>query len=155
MSEETTLNLKTILDNFSNDFTHRRLDSVVEYFAEHAEYRELGGNIIVGKKNIRQALQRLFDGAYGNLNFESKHLMIDAENRAVCFVWNCQHSLLGSQGLDFINKIIYWGLRLWYGQQFYWEGVDYFIFDHKGKIISKQTYGKAILPKFIRGKSNH
>ncbi|MFC3151767.1 nuclear transport factor 2 family protein [Litoribrevibacter euphylliae] len=151
MTTEEKLSFQSVLEAFSNDFSNQRLDSVIEYFSDHAEYRELGGKVIVGKANIRQALRRVFEGAYGKLTFIPKHILINEDDREVCFVWMCQHNLIDKPGLSRTNKLIFTLLKLWYGKRFHWEGVDYFIFDDQGKIVSKQTYGKSQMPRFISG----
>jgi len=150
MAGETTLT--SIIDAFNDDFSNQRLDAVMEYFSDNAEFRELGGKVAVGKDRVRKSFQRLFDGAYGKVTFIPKNLIVDEEKRQASFVWCCQHELLSKDGLSLVNRILFSILKARHGSEFYWEGVDYFIFDDNYKIVSKQSYGKAGYPKFIRGK---
>ena len=59
------LTIKTIIESFSEDFSHLELDKVMDYFSDQAVYKAYDGQVHVGRKQIRQSFQRLFDGAFG------------------------------------------------------------------------------------------
>ena len=44
--------LEDLIERFNDDFSNQRLDAVMEYFAEHAEFRDLNGTVAKGKKKI-------------------------------------------------------------------------------------------------------
>ena len=144
-------NLETVLESFNDAFSNQRLDEVMCFFASHAKFRGFDGKVSHGESDIRKAFQRLFDGAYGDVVFIPRNLLIDEDKNEASFVWDCQHKLNELPKTGLINKLLFKCLRLIYGREFYWEGIDYFIFDDNYKIVSKQSYGKASLPKFIRG----
>ena len=144
--------LTDTLDQFNQCFTNHDLDGVMTYFADDSEYRELGGHVAKGKKAIRRSFQRAFDGAYGRMKFIGKHMIVDEEKKEASFVWACQHSFDDSIAPKGINKLLAKALKLRYGSQTYWDGIDYFIFDKNNKIVSKQSYGNTSMPKFIKGR---
>lgn len=151
--ENNSQGLEATIDAFNAGFTARDLNKVMEFFADDCEFRDLNGTVAKGKDQIRKAFQPLFDGAFGRVEFISKNLIIDEEKKEASFVWNCQHILEDSSGLSVKNKVLFSALKLMHGKNCYWEGVDYFIFNKDNKIVSKQSYGKASMPKFIRGLS--
>ena len=144
-------NLEQTINNFNDAFSNQRLEEVMQYFSPQAEFRGLDGKVAKGTENIRKAFQRLFDGAYGQVVFVPKNLIIDEAHREASFVWSCQHKLEHNANLSLANRMLFSVLKLLHGRSFYWEGIDYFIFDENNKIVSKQTYGKSSYPKFIRG----
>lgn len=147
----TEPSLSDILIAFNEAFSRQQLDIVMSYFAENAEYRELGGKIARGKPAIRQSFQRAFAGAYGQMIFIPQHTAIDEKRREASFTWLCEHRLINSAGLNLSDKLRFAMLKALYGKCCHWEGIDYFIFDKQLKITSKQSYGKSSTPKFRRG----
>jgi len=149
----STFNLEELIERFNDDFSSQRLDQVMSYFAEQSEFKDLNGKTAKGKNAIKKAFQRLFDGAYGEVTFIPKNMIVDQEKRQASFVWTCQHEMLSSTSLNLPNKFLFKALQMRNGSSFFWHGVDYFIFDEELKIISKQTYGKAAFAQFIKGTS--
>jgi len=146
--------LEQTINEFNADFSNQKLDEVMRYFSSDATFRGLDGKVAHGESNIRKAFKRLFDGAYGDVVFMPKNLVIDEDKNEASFVWDCQHKLNTKPKSGMINKLLFSLMKIMYGNSFYWEGIDYFIFDENHKIVSKQSYGKSTLPKFIRGLAN-
>lgn len=146
-----TTDLSNILEDFNDAFSNQRLDDVMQFFADDCEFREMNGNTAKNKPQVRIAIEAIFSGAYGTLTFHKKSMVVDEQNKVVAFAWNCQHDIVPVANMSFVSKLTASVIKLIYGKTFYWEGVDYFIFDEQLKIVSKQTYGRAPLPKFVRG----
>lgn len=141
-------NLHALIARFNDDFSNQRLDAVMEYFSPNAEFRNVDGRVAKGVDNIRKAFKPLFDGVYGQVTFVEKHVIVDEDKKQASFVWNCVHDLSGQKPSGLINALTFSAMRARLGVKAYWEGIDYFIFDDDNKIISKQTYGKSVMPKF-------
>lgn len=145
-------NLAQLIEQFNEHFSNQQLDEVMNFFAEDCEFRELSGKVAKGKAAIRKAFKPLFAGTFGKAEFIAKNLIIDEAKREATFVWSCQHDLREKpEGLSKLASAVFSALRLSKGPVCYWEGIDYFIFDADYKIVSKQSYGKAATPKFIKG----
>ncbi|WP_419812705.1 nuclear transport factor 2 family protein [Bacterioplanoides sp.] len=143
--------MRGVLEAFNEAFSNQRLDDVMGFFADDCEFREMNGHTAKGKAQVRDAIQTIFSGAYGKLSFFENRMIIDEEKKEVCFSWNCQHDMIPSADMSLKDKITAAFIKLVYGQTFYWQGVDYFIFDDDLNITSKQSYGRAAMPKFVRG----
>lgn len=144
-------NLESVIESFNEAFSNQRLDEVMSYFAEDSEFRELEGKVAKGKDQIRKTIRHIFSGALGNMTFHGRHLIIDEDKKEASFAWHCQHEMLITPSMSLSSKISAWVLRLMFGKVYHWEGVDYFVFDENNQILSKQSYGKARVPKFKRG----
>ena len=143
--------LKTVIADFNDAFSNQRLDDVMSFFAEDAEFRELNGHVAQNKDEIRQAVAKIFSGAYGKMTFIERNLIIDEERKEACFSWYCQHDMQPASNMTLGSKMTAGLLKLLYGSVFHWEGMDYFVFDNDLKIVSKQSYGKASMIAFVKG----
>ncbi|WP_257266413.1 nuclear transport factor 2 family protein [Endozoicomonas sp. ONNA2] len=143
--------IRSVLHTFNDAFSNQRLDEVMNYFADECEFREMNGHNARGKQKVRKAINFAFSGMYGKLTFIEKSMLIDEQKKTASFAWYCQHDMLPVEGMSFMKKLIAAMIKLRFGQSFHWEGMDYFVFDDELKIISKQSYGRAAIPKFVRG----
>ena len=143
--------IRSVLHTFNEAFSNQRLDEVMEYFADNSEFREMNGHTARGKDKVRKAINTVFSGTYGKLTFTEKAMLVDEQNNTASFAWYCQHDMLPVEGMTFAQKCIAAFIKLRFGKSFHWEGMDYFVFNDDLKIVSKQSYGRAAIPKFIRG----
>lgn len=144
-------NLSEVLEAFNDAFSNQRQQEVMAFFADNCEFRELNGHVAQGKPAVEAAIAKIFSGAYGKMTFIKTAMLVDEAKKEVCFSWRCQHEMLPVAHLGWLDKLTAGVLKLLYGKVFHWEGMDYFIFNDDLKIVSKQTYGKASMAKFVRG----
>ncbi|WP_448216994.1 nuclear transport factor 2 family protein [Endozoicomonas sp. 2B-B] len=148
---EMANDIRSLLNTFNDAFSNQCLDRVMEHFADECEFREMNGHTARGKHKVRNAIKSVFSGMYGKLTFIEKSMLVDEDNKTASFGWYCQHDMLPVAGMSFSQKVIASLIKLRFGKSFHWEGMDYFVFDDELKIVSKQSYGRAAIPKFICG----
>lgn len=144
--------LETTIEEFNYAFSNQQIDKVMTFFAENAEFREMNGHNAKGKAALKLAIEKIFSGEYGKLTFSGKSVIIDNNKRAAFFAWYCQHDFTQKPNTGLRGRFMHYFMKLIYGKYTYWEGVDYFEFDKNNLITSKQTFGRASMPKLIKGR---
>lgn len=128
------------INKYMDAFNANDLDTVMTFFSDDAIYQPGDGKTHKGKAEIRAAFEPQFDYAFGAMRFDELDRIIDVENRKLTIRYVCRHDIsqMKPRGLFMsLGKIV---LRLVYGEQFGWQGVDVFHFDAEGKIKEKYSY---------------
>lgn len=87
MENKNKVEIRDIIERFTEGFNANNLDMVMEFFAEDAIYVELNGKENRGKADIRKAFEPQFNGYYGKMLFHHKDFFYDAEEGKALFNW--------------------------------------------------------------------
>lgn len=133
--------IPTRIAAFAAAFNRNDLDTVMTFFTDDAVYEPGDGRRHVGKAAVRQAFEPQFSGAFGAMEFVAEDMIIDLENNKAVFTWVCRHRLGQGVKPNTLARLRQVGMRVLFGKQFGWKGLDIFHFDAAGKIKGKFTYG--------------
>lgn len=150
-----TTPLKSTISAFNKAFSSQQLEQVMEFFADDCEFRDPYGQINSGKAEVRDAIEKLFSGAFGQMTFIETGMVVDESENTACLFWDCEHQMGVQPTNNLKDKLTAMAVSAMNGKCFYWQGMDYFTFDENLKLTSKQTYSKSTLPKFVRGASDN
>lgn len=136
-----TEKIQTKIAAFADAFNRNSLDDVMSFFSDDAIYEPGDGKRHEGKAAVRKAFEPQFSGAFGAMEFVAEDVIIDADNNKVVFTWVCKHKLGKGVKPNAFARVRQVGMRVLFGKQFGWKGLDIFHFDESGKIKAKFTYG--------------
>jgi uncharacterized protein (TIGR02246 family) len=126
MSKPDRAKLIKLVRSFTRAFDLEDLDQVMAFFTEEAMYAEFNGKKNYGKEGIRKAFEPQFQGAFGQIRFREKDLVVDEQDSKALIRWRCTIEVDGKPQA--------------------WDGLD--ILHFKDALIQeKHTYAKADVPK--------
>jgi ketosteroid isomerase-like protein len=125
---------------FVEAFNADDLDKVMTMFSEDAQYEPGDGNVWQGKAAIRAAFAPQFDRAFGKMRFDVLDTVVDEATRKLALTWICRHDLHGAKLSTFSRRLQRLAVGFLYGPTFGWHGVDVFVFDAMGQIMSKRSF---------------
>ena len=119
------------------------------FFADTARYEPGDGLIHYGRDAIRRAFEPQFRGAFGAMRFDTEDRVVDERERKAAIRWICRHDTRGDHGKH-VALPLRAMLKLRYGGQVQWRGLDLFHLDDAHKITGKFTYAGYKRPRLER-----